>query len=366
MHTRPTIGIFTGPEGHLSISEAIAHTLEKEFSVPVFFERDSSFSVYTPIYQYLPAAHKIPFELTKSDRVRKGISEFFKIKYQKKMEGFLSKHKPDLTISTYFMFNPNLVRYQQLTGKPFINVIPDPVSLHPMMVSSDAYQNLTFDQIETDACKKIFPEAKAQPVGWFVRPDFKPVKSSATVRQKLKLHPDYFTLLITAGSEGTTMIAKIVPLLFNVSQPIQVIVACGNNQALLRATKMLQEVVKNNTNSTLIPLKFVTNMHEYMQAADLVVGKAGPNTIFESTATHTPFFAVTHIAGQEDGNLDLIRNLNIGFVEENPIKAMNKLKKIIEHPESLHTLTDDIKKAAEHNRLAREKLIRIVKQALIN
>ena len=71
-----------------------------------------------------------------------------------------------------------------------------------------------------------------------------------------------------------------------------------------------------------------------MGIADLIIGKAGPNTIFETVAAKKPFIAITHIAGQEDCNLDLIKEYQLGFVEENAIKVVEALARCVEetHP----------------------------------
>jgi UDP-N-acetylglucosamine:LPS N-acetylglucosamine transferase len=97
-----------------------------------------------------------------------------------------------------------------------------------------------------------------------------------------------------------------------------------------------------------------------MQAADLVIGKAGPNMLFETVATETPFFAITHIAGQEDGNLDIIRDYNLGYVEENILKAQRILKQIINHPEQLDKFKTDILKLKKYNQQSKEKLLKII------
>lgn len=344
------VAIFTGPEGHLSIAQAIEQWLKPHHHVVTFYDRNELFALYTPIYQLFPLAHKLPYTLSQSQMTLKAMRDIFKLKFEKKLEQFYTQHRPDVCISTYFMYNPNLERFQELAHTPFINIITDPKSIHPMLVSEKAQSNLVFDLAAQQRCHELCPAGTHTISGWLVRPQFKPVASKLPVRRKLKLDTKLFTILITAGSEGTMMIAKLVPALLRLSKPTQIIVTAGNNNSLFRSMQTFSKVLKRiNPNSRLIPLKFVTNMHEYMQAADLVVGKAGPNTLFESVATHTPFVAVTHIPGQEDGNLDVIREYKLGFVEENAFRAMWLLKELIEEPEKLQPFAEPIQKLAAHN-----------------
>jgi UDP-N-acetylglucosamine:LPS N-acetylglucosamine transferase len=97
-----------------------------------------------------------------------------------------------------------------------------------------------------------------------------------------------------------------------------------------------------------------------MQAADIIVGKAGPNTLFESVATYKPFLAITHISGQEDGNLDIIREKKLGWVEENPLKASRKLHELINNLPLLTSLQPDILKMANHNLAAKKVLLKVL------
>ena len=64
-------------------------------------------------------------------------------------------------------------------------------------------------------------------------------------------------------------------------------------------------------NVDVIPLGFVSNMAEYMVAADVLVSKAGPGTIAEAAAVGLPVMVTSYLPGQEAGNVDIV--LNGGF-----------------------------------------------------
>jgi UDP-N-acetylglucosamine:LPS N-acetylglucosamine transferase len=225
--------------------------------------------------------------------------------------------------------------------------------------------NLVFDQKAIQTWQEIYPEAKYDDLGWFVRDEYQPLENKAALRKSLKLQPDTFTLLMVSGSEGTNSILKILPGLITSSKPVQIIVACGANKMLLRSVKLLRKILrKTHKKHTILPLGFTKNLHQYMQASDLVVGKAGPNTLFESVATHTPFFAITHITGQEDGNLEIIRDYQIGYVEEKPSKATKLLKRIIKNPSMLEKFQPFLKTLAKKNSQAPQKFLRLTTSLL--
>jgi len=359
------IAIFTGPEGHLSMAEALAEALSDEYQTEVFFDRDNLFDLYTPIYQLFPFAHSIPYNLAKLPTAQKILLDIFLHKYDQKITEFCEKFSPDANISTYFMFNPILERFKRAAQIPFFNVITDPWTIHPLLISDHATANFDFDKHATGIIHRLRPEARVVETGWILRPAFKPIDSKTKLLSQLGLE-NKPTLLLVSGSEGTATIMKIIPALFNYDLDLQVVVACGNNKSLYQGVQALNKLLKSTTNkSPLIPLSFVKNLNQYIQVADLVVGKAGPNTLFEAAATHTPFFAITHINGQEDGNLDIIKKYKLGFVEESPLKAAPLLIKIMKDPDKyLKPLEKHVKSMAEHNADAIKTIRNEIKEAL--
>ena len=70
-------------------------------------------------------------------------------------------------------------------------------------------------------------------------------------------------------------------------------------------------------NVSVMGLGFVTNMAEYMVAADVLVSKAGPGTIAEAAAVSLPVMLTSFLPGQEEGNVDFVVNNGFGaFVSD--------------------------------------------------
>ena len=55
-----------------------------------------------------------------------------------------------------------------------------------------------------------------------------------------------------------------------------------------------------------IGLGFITQMAEYMVAADVLVSKAGPGTIAEAASVSLPVMLTSFLPGQEEGNVDYV------------------------------------------------------------
>ena len=65
-------------------------------------------------------------------------------------------------------------------------------------------------------------------------------------------------------------------------------------------------------------LGFITNMAEYMVAADVLVTKAGPGTIAEAAAVGLPVMLTSFLPGQEAGNINVVLDGGFGDHCEGP------------------------------------------------
>lgn len=361
------IAIFTSSEGHLSIAQAIEQILAEKYETVTYYKRDGLMSAYVFLYQFLPFGYRIPYVLTQKKTIADASLEFLKKRYEHDIRRFLRRNKPSLCISTFYMYNTSLATICEEMDIPWINVVTDPRTIHPLILSKDALTNFVYDEDSVKDCELLSPRAHCTKASWFVRKDFQPVKERSVVRQKLELEPNLFTLLLTAGSEGTNYIAKILPALLSSQKPLQIVAMCGNNKNLFRSLMAAKSVVARlNPQVTLTVVGYTNRMAEYVQASDLVVGKAGPNSLFEAAATQTPFFAITHIAGQEDGNLDVIRQYQLGYVEENPFKASTLLTDIINDPGVLEKFNEPLRNVAADLASSRKILLNTVQQILKN
>ena len=89
-------------------------------------------------------------------------------------------------------------------------------------------------------------------------------------------------------------------------EDIQIIVGCGKNKNLYEYFK--QAIFKKQVQVN----GFVTNMHEFMTAADLIISKSGGLTVSESLAKGLPMLIIKPIPGQETRNAEIIEQNNVG------------------------------------------------------
>jgi processive 1,2-diacylglycerol beta-glucosyltransferase len=122
----------------------------------------------------------------------------------------------------------------------------------------------------------------------------------AAVRKRYGLRDDLPILLVLGGGFGMGPVAEILAELDKIPQAFQTLVVAGRNEELRR-----ELAVQDRTHPTHV-LGFVTNMHELMSVASLVITKPGGLTSSEALAMGKPMFILNPIPGQEAANSDFL------------------------------------------------------------
>jgi len=91
-------------------------------------------------------------------------------------------------------------------------------------------------------------------------------------------------------------VTKLLP----VCKDAQLIVICGKNE------KLQAKLAAKAAGTTAKIHGFVNNVHEFMEASDIVIGKSGGLTTSESLARGLPMVVFSPIPGQEERNCDYL------------------------------------------------------------
>jgi len=137
-------------------------------------------------------------------------------------------------------------------------------------------------------------------------------KKMPEARAKLGLSPDKPVILVSAGALGVGPAEKMVRMLQALKTPSQIVVVCGRSEALE------QNVLRQVSDSLAFHLDFkvigfTDQMHDWMAAADLFIGKPGGLTMAEALASELPFVVVAPIPGQEERNSDHLLEKGAGI-----------------------------------------------------
>lgn len=131
-------------------------------------------------------------------------------------------------------------------------------------------------------------------------------------RAQLRLPQEKAIVLVVGGGEGMGPLGQVVRAIAGERSDAHIVVITGRNRALYEEL----------TNADLpVPIQvegFVTNMEVWMRAADLLVTKAGPNTLAEAFIAGLPLVLYTALPGQEAGNVDHVVENGAGVWAPSP------------------------------------------------
>jgi processive 1,2-diacylglycerol beta-glucosyltransferase len=224
--------------------------------------------------------------------------------------------------------------------------------------------NYTFDDYQSTKISEQYPGAKSKEVGWFVRSVFEEDYDQRKVKKALGFNPDLPLFLLTSGSLGNVSPAKLLPMFLTSDYPSQVLMVCGSNELLKSVSEGIQKSFPGKSKTELRVEGFTNKMPQYMKAADLVIGKSGPNTLFESVATLTPFMAINYGGDQEKGNQEIIVGYNLGIVENRIDKIWPKIEEFLKDPSLLKSYKNDLEKIKKHNVKSKEILLEDLKKVI--
>ncbi len=370
----PKILILSAGEGHASIAEAAKNYLEAAgFLVKVVDLMNSGmgFGAYRAIYRFTPSLFQIPFKLAQMEKIRSMFKVYINNTKRAEIIRVLKEEQPSLVVTTHFGYLPVLDEVKPVAKFGHINIVTDPVTVHPLLYSLEADFNVGFGKEFMDLGLRLgIDKKKLKAIGWLTRPEFFRKVSQKKVLRSLGFDENKTTVLVCGGSEGSNSVISLLPLLFlgKYKNLAQVVFVAGSNQALKKIIEQsygLAKKVNNEILDTLV-VGFTDEMDKYIGASDVVVGKAGPNLIFEAVAMEKPFIAITHISGQEDGNLELIEKYGIGWVAEDLGRLAPLLKQVIKDPGFIEDKKEKVKVLAKKNRQAGERLVELVKSLVVN
>lgn len=138
-------------------------------------------------------------------------------------------------------------------------------------------------------------------------------------RARLNLNPERVTVLLVGGGEGMGPVYSIARAIARARVPVQLVIIAGRNKNLYH------QLAQTAWEIPVVVQGFVTNMPEWMRAADVLITKAGPVTISEALACGLPLILSGYLPGQESGNVDYVIENQIGVYCPTPKQIVHTL-----------------------------------------
>ena len=314
--------------GHRSSANSIAkaltlqHPSDVEVSIvnPIFEESVASFLKkaelsYDSNVKNHPAIYRFAYEISESPSIKNLMEDTLTFALQKTLRQLLTEWPPNAIASTNQMFNAPVTSVLSDLDLhiPFFTIVTDLAEVHAMWFNEgpDHYY-VASERVKAKALTLGMDPNKITISGIPVDPAFKLSEASPQeMRLKLGIDPDLTTLLVV-GSKRVSGIFENLVILENISEPFQVVAIAGGDDDLNQ---------RLNEHAWPFPIhveNYVDNVPEWMQAADLLVTKAGGLILSEGLAAGLPIILIDYLPGQEEGNVDFILDNDAGVIAETP------------------------------------------------
>ena len=223
---------------------------------------------------------------------------------------------------------------------PSFLMVADPFTLHRTWLMSKNFNQYIAPTREVMQQLAAFgiDTQKITTVRWPIRSQFlaKP-QEKPILRSRFGLNPDLFTIFVGGSVNGGVHVIDFIHSLEQtILDPIQLIIVTGRNQSLYHQLTMTK--FQSHIHSHIF--EYIDSIADLISCSDIVVGKAGPNSLFESITLHVPFIVPDTLPGQEDGNSDFIRKNQLGYVCSSVQESVTHIKTLIHNPAIYTQLVD--------------------------
>ncbi len=349
--------------GHVSLAEALRDLLEADgqLAITIVDPQPGLFQLhYRAVSRYALWLWAAEFHILDTPARALLAHRVFTRLVRHQLNALLDTVQPDVILTTYpfLSYEVAQVMEQRSSAVPLVMLFSDANSVHASWLTERRAQATFATTRETyeQAFSAGFAPQHLYLVGWPVRAQFSRAfhsskEAQGETRIQLKLSPGRFTIFLQGGNEGAAHIDRTIKNILsmsNLTNDVQIILAAGTNRRLL-------ERYKNIPNLALLP--YTKEIAPFMAAADVIMGKAGPNILFESVMLGKPFIATTFIPGQEQENLAFIQRHSLGWVATRPEELRSLLAKLIHDTNQLAGISVSINAYRQWNTEANQKIV---------
>ncbi|WP_236027829.1 MGDG synthase family glycosyltransferase [Candidatus Methylacidithermus pantelleriae] len=275
--------------------------------------------------------YKITDEPWKTDRMRLMLDRL----NTRPLVNFISEFDPDITVCTHFL-PAELISYLidngQLHAK--LSIVVTDFACHAMWLCRVFHHYfVASEEAKVHLTRLGLPEDRITVSGVPIDPVFRPVNEREKVLQELGMDPELPLLLVSGGALGVSPVEAILEELSFLGTPAQVVVICGRNEVLAQRIRLNLQLHPHPLPVHVIG--YTDQMHRWMAAATLLIGKPGGLTASEAMAMGLPMVIVSPIPGQEERNSDYLLERGIAIKCNELTTLAFKVEQLLRHPEQL-------------------------------
>ncbi|CAG0926334.1 1,2-diacylglycerol 3-beta-galactosyltransferase [Thermoflexales bacterium] len=248
----------------------------------------------------------------------------------------MAKEPCDAIINVQPLYTFPVLWAMERTGirKPFVTMVSDLIVVHALWCDPTTDRFLVPTEVSRQhALDNRIPEEKIQVVGLPIRLTFMlPPQPKAIARRQLGLD-DKFTILLMGGGQGLGRVYETAEAIGRSGLNVQLIVVAGRNK------KLKEQLDATHWPITLKAYGFIQEIPTLMDAADVLITKAGPTTICEAFTRSLPIILSGYIPSQENENADYVIDQQAGILAEEPELIVATVREWLHNPDRLAQLS---------------------------
>ncbi|MDX1600686.1 MAG: glycosyltransferase [Anaerolineales bacterium] len=339
--------------GHRSAAEAVIEALENHYPdccetvlVDVLKEYaprpiDRLPEAYPKMVK-VPEAWAIGFRLLDGHRRGRALTAAVWPYVRSQVRQLVSEQPADLIVSVHPLLTAPVLKALGDDRPQFITIVTDLVSGHALWYHRQADLTIvpTVEARER-AMECGLPPEKVRVIGLPVAERFcQPVGDEQELRRELDWPTDIPMVLVVGGAEGMGPIYETARAIARQQGEFGLAVVAGRNERLKKKLERVDWEVPTKVYG------FERRMPMMMQAATLLVTKAGPGTITEALNAGLPMVLYSRIPGQEEGNVDYVSEKAVGVWAPGPQATAAAVRRWLNDKEGLEEAAETCRRIA--------------------
>ncbi len=264
---------------------------------------------YNTSVKNTPNLYRLGYQLSDNRPISDMMDGALMLALTASLKEVIADFRPQAILNTNEMFNSAIgAALDKLDiHMPYYNLVTDLADVHALWFNKDpdAYF-LASDWVRVRAIENKIPAEKLIVSGIPVDPGFEDrLEDKSDLRRALGIDPHKTTLLFVGG-ERVENVLETVQALDRLDHDFQVVAIAGGSQ------KLHQNLLDLKPNFPLHVLNFTEKMSEWLQAADILLTKAGGLILSEGLAAGLPIVIIHYLPGQEEGNVRYVLSFQAG------------------------------------------------------
>ena len=255
---------------------------------------------------------------------------------RRRIETAIERLDADAVVSVHPLVNHVVARARARLGRPrmpLTTVITDLVDVHRWWVTPEVDQYVVGSDIAAGRLLDLgIPPHKVNVLGIPIRAEFGATNVAARdMRRRLGLDEDLATILLMGGGAGAGRLPQTARAIAGLAgrrgvPRFQLVILTGRN----RRARIDLEAQRWPVPTSIYGL--MSNIVDFMTAADVVVTKPGSLTVSEALAVGRPLVLGRPLPGQEEGNVPYVVDAGAGLAYRSPAEAAEAVAYLLHDP----------------------------------